>query len=137
MIDPKLERFFKEFEKAIAEHDFAKLGGLYGDSTVIAGPRGSAIRTKADVLVQARNASTFYKSVGQTSLKILSICQTQITECYSLVKICWGATFHAPRDRVVEFDDSYLVQTHGAPKIIVLIAHQDERAVLKKLGIDT
>ena len=128
-------RFFNEFERAIAEHDFGKLGALYADSMIIAGPRGSAIRTRADFLAQARNASTFYESVGQTSLNIRSIHQTPITECYSLVKVRWGATFRATGDRVVEFDDSYLVQTEGASTIIALIAHQDERAVLEKLGV--
>ena len=136
MIDQKLQRFFTEFKRAIDEHDFEKLGALYADSFISAGPSGSVIRTRADFLAQARSASTFYESVGQTSLNILSMRQTPITECYSLVKVSWGATFRATGDRVVEFDDSYVVQaTEGAPKIIVLIAHQDERAVLKRLGV--
>ncbi|MGZ4908023.1 MAG: nuclear transport factor 2 family protein [Halobacteriota archaeon] len=136
MIDQKLQRFFTEFERVIGEHDFEKLGALYADSFISAGPSGNAIRTRADLLAQARNASTFYESVGQTSLKILSMQQTPITECYSLVKVSWGATFRATGDRVVEFVDSYVVQViEEAPKIIALIAHQDERAVLKRLGV--
>ncbi|MGZ4904533.1 MAG: nuclear transport factor 2 family protein [Halobacteriota archaeon] len=135
MIDQKLHRFFTEFERAIGENDFEKLGALYADSFISAGPSGSAIRTRTDLLAQARNASTFFESVGQTSLKILSMQQTPVTEYYSLVKVTWGATFRATGDRVVDFDDSYVVQIEGAPEIIALIAHQDERAVLKRLGV--
>ncbi len=136
MIDQKLQRFFTEFERAIGENDFEKLGALYADSFISAGPSGSAIRTRTDLLAQARNASTFYEGVGQTSLKILSMQQTSITGCYSLIKVSWGATFRATGDRIVEFEDSYVVQAiEGTPKIIALIAHQDERAVLKRLGV--
>ncbi len=136
MTDQELQRLFAEFERAIGAHDFEKIGELYSDFFISAGPTGSAMRTRAELVAQARTASAFFESIGQTSLKLVSMQQTPISEHYSLVKVSWGATFRATGGRVIEFDDSYVVQaTGGETKIIALIAHQDERTVLKRLGV--
>jgi len=83
-----------------------------------------------------RQASEFYKSIGQTSLKIVSLEETEISNHYSLVTVRWLATFRKTGDKLVEFDDSYVVHRIGRePKIVVLIVHQDERKALKELGL--
>jgi len=97
------------------------------------GPTGVIASSKAEFLAGARQASEFYKSIGQTSLKIVSLEETEISDHYLLVAVRWGATFRMTGDTIVEFDDLYVVQRIGRElKIVVLIAHQDERKVLKE-----
>jgi hypothetical protein len=44
--------------------------------------------------------------------------------------------FRKTKDRLIEFDVSYLVQKTGSePKIILFIAHQDEQQAMKELGL--
>lgn len=57
MIDQELQRLFAEFERAIGAHDFETMGDLYADSFMSAGPTGSAMRTRAELLTQAHAAS--------------------------------------------------------------------------------
>ena len=40
MINPKLKKFFTEFEKAIGAREFEKIGALYTDPFVLANPDG-------------------------------------------------------------------------------------------------
>jgi ketosteroid isomerase-like protein len=136
MTDEALKNLFTEFEKAIGALDFEKIGELYADSFMAIGPDGVITSSKAEFLEGAHQAGEFYKSIRQTSLTIVSLEETEISKHYSLVTVRWGATFSKTGDKLVEFDDSYVVQRIGPePKIVVLIAHQDERKVLKELGL--
>ena len=66
----------------------------------------------------------------------MSLEETEISNHYSLVTVRWLATFRKTGDKLVEFDDSYVVHRIGRePKIVVLIVHQDERKALKELGL--
>jgi hypothetical protein len=57
---------------------------------------------------------------------------------YSMVVVRWGLTFEKTGARVIEFDISYIIQETGiAPKIILLIAHEDEEEAMKKLELQT
>jgi hypothetical protein len=79
----QLKEFFAEFEKAISQNNFEKIGELFGDSFISAGPNGYTARTRGEFLAQARAASAFYQSIGQTSLKIASMDEKPIGAYYS------------------------------------------------------
>ncbi|MFZ3384685.1 MAG: hypothetical protein WA144_12235 [Candidatus Methanoperedens sp.] len=67
-------------------------------------------------MVMAKKAAQFYKSVGQTSAKILSMDETG--------------------NKSIEFDVTYFIQKTGPePEIIMFIAHQDEGKAMKELGL--
>ncbi|KCZ71386.1 hypothetical protein ANME2D_02114 [Candidatus Methanoperedens nitroreducens] len=84
----------------------------------------------------ASKAAEFYRSVRQTSAKILSMGETQISREYSMVKVHWGATFEKTGNKLVEFDVTYFIQKTGTePKIIMFIVHQDEERAMKELGL--
>ena len=79
----------------------------------------------------------FYKRVGRKSAKIISKRVMPICNEYSMVVVRWGVTFEKTGARLIEFDISYIVQETGiAPKIILLISHEDEGAAMKKLGLE-
>ncbi len=109
---------------------------LYTDSFMSAGPTGIIARSKAEFLKEARVASEFYRSIGQTSARIISLDEIPISEQYSLVNVHWGVTFRKIGDTPVEFDVSYVVQKMGVePRIVLFIAHQDEQKAMKELGL--
>jgi hypothetical protein len=84
----------------------------------------------------ASKAAEFYRSVGQTSAKILSMDEIEISNEYSMVRVHWGVTFKKTGNRLIEFDVTYFIQKTGhEPKIIMFIAHQDEERAMKELGL--
>ena len=136
MMDAKLQKMFEEFEKAFASLDIEKNAEFFADTFISAGPRGTIAQSKSEFLKLANQAAEFYRSVGQTSAKIVSIDEITISKEYSLVKVHWGVTFKKTGDKLIEFDVSYLVQNVGSePKIILFIAHQDEQKAMLELGL--
>ncbi len=86
----------------------------------------------------ASKAAEFYRNIGQTSAKILSIDETMISNGYSMVKVHWGVTFKKTKSKLIEFDVTYFIQkTDWEPKIIMFIAHEDEEKAMKELGLLT
>ena len=74
--------------------------------------------------------------MGRNSAKIISRRVVPICNDYSMVVIRWGIGFEKAGGRLLEFDISYIVrETDDDPKIILLIAHEDEEAVIKKMGL--
>jgi hypothetical protein len=131
-----VRKLFSEYEKAFSALDIERSAGFFTDTFVSAGPKGIITNSKAELLKSARKAADFYRSVGQTSAKILSIVEETITPQYSMVKVHWGVTFKKTEDRLIEFDVSYLLQKIGeTPKIILFIAHQDEQKAMQELGL--
>ena len=135
-MDPSLKRLFDAYEKAFNALDMKKTAEFFADSFISAGPKGSIANSKTEFLQKAEQANAFYKSVGRSSARILSLEETPISDQYSMVKVHWGVTFRKTGNRVIEFDVSYLVQKTGPePKIILFVAHQDEEAAMKELGL--
>lgn len=131
-----IKKLFTEYAAAFAALDFRKQAGFFADTFIMAGPHGVVSENKSEFLKKASKAADFYKRVGQTSAKLISLHETPISDQFSLVKTHWGVTFQKTGDRLIEFDVSYLVQTNGSePKIILAIAHQDEQQAMKELGL--
>lgn len=132
----KLEKMFTEYEKAFSKLDIRTSAEFFADSFISAGPKGTIAQNKEEFMKKAAQASEFYKSVGQTSAKIISKNFIPISDQYTMAIIHWGVTFEKTGDELIEFDVSYIVHETGAePKIILFIAHQDEEEAMKKLGL--
>jgi|SRR5688572_961102 len=133
----KLEKMFTEYEKAFSTLDIRKNAEFFADTFISAGPKGTIAQSKEDFIKKAGQAAEFYKSVGQTSAKIISKNFIPISDHYTMATVHWGVMFQKTGDELVEFDVSYFVQeTGGDPKIILFIAHQDEEAAMKELGLN-
>ncbi len=136
IMDESIGRLFAEYEKAFAALDLSKSAEFFADTFISAGPRGVIAQSKAEFMKLAHQAADFYKTVGQTSARILSSEEVPISNEYSMVKVHWGVTFKKTRDRLIEFDVTYFVQKIGnEPKIIMFIAHQDEQKAMEELGL--
>jgi len=131
-----VKNLFAQYENAFNALDVEKQVPLFAEHFISAGPRGSIALGRDEFARMASKAAEFYKSIGQTSAKILLMDETAISNEYSMVKIHWGATFKKTGNKLIEFDVTYFIQkTSPEPKIIMFIAHQDEEKAMKELGI--
>jgi hypothetical protein len=131
-----INKLFAEYEKAFNALEVEKQVPFFAEHFISAGPQGSIAVGRDEFARMAGKAAQFYKSVGQTSAKILSMEEHAISNEYSMVKIHWGVTFAKTGNKLVEFDVTYFIQKTGSePKIIMFIAHQDEEKAMKELGI--
>ena len=131
-----IKKLFREYEKAFNSLDTRKNAKLMADTFISAGPKGTIAQSKKEFLNMAGKAAAFYKKVGQTGAKILSMKEYPLSDSYTMVTVHWGVTFKKTGRKPVEFDVSYLVQhTESKPKIILFISHQDEQEAMKKLGL--
>ena len=89
-MDNKLKRMFEDYEKAFASLDIEKSTEFFADTFISAGPQGTIAHSKSEFLTFAHQAAEFYRSVGQTSAKILSLNENIISQEYSMVKVHWG-----------------------------------------------
>ncbi len=129
-------KLFAEYEKAFNALEVEKQVSLFAEHFISAGPRGSIALGRDEFARMASEAAKFYKSVGQTSAKILSMDETAISTEYSMVRVHWGVTFEKTGNKLIEFDVTYFIQeTDAEPKIIMFIAHQDEERAMKELGL--
>ncbi|VVB94948.1 Uncharacterised protein [uncultured archaeon] len=131
-----IKKLFVEYEKAFNVLDVEKQVPFFAEHFISAGPRGSIAQGRDEFARMASKAAEFYRSVGQTSAKILSMDETAISREYSMVKVHWGVTFEKTGNRLIEFDITYFIQKTGTePRIIMFIAHQDEEKAMKELGL--
>ncbi len=136
MDNTQIEKLFIEYERAFNDLDVKKSAEFFADTFISAGPKGTIAQNKKDFLKKADQASAFYRSVGQTSARIISKNIITISDQYTMVTVHWGATFRKTGDKLIEFDVSYIVyQPEDEPSIILFIAHQDEQEAMKKLGL--
>ena len=134
--DESIRKMFAEYEKAFAALDIQKNTEIFADTFISAGPRGAIAQSRAEFVKMAHQAADFYKSVGQTSARILAMDEVPISNEYSMVKVHWGVTFKKTGDKLIEFDVTYFVQKIAPePKIIMFIAHQDEQKAMQELGL--
>lgn len=131
-----VKKLFEEYEKAFNALEVEKQVPFFAEHFISAGPRGSIAQGRDEFSRMASEAAKFYRSVGQTSAKILSMDETAISGEYSMVKVHWGVTFAKTGNKLIEFDVTYFIQKTGPePKIIMFIAHQDEEEAMKDLGL--
>jgi hypothetical protein len=132
-----LTALFAEYEKAFSSLDLERSASFYAESFIAADPNGSKVfKNDARFRAEGEQQGTFYKRIGMTSARIISLAETPISRQYSLVKVHWGATSEKTADTLIEFDVSYLVQQTGdKPKIILYVSHEDEQRALTELGL--
>ena len=131
-----IKKLFEEYEKAFNALEVEKQVPFFAEHFISAGPRGSIAQGRDEFAKMAGEAAKFYRSIGQTSAKILSMVETAISREYSMVKVHWGVTFEKTGNRLIEFDVTYFIQKTGPePRIIMFIAHEDEEKAMKELGL--
>jgi len=131
-----VKKLFDEYEKAFNALEVEKQVPFFAEHFISAGPRGSIAQGRDEFAKMAGKAAEFYRNIGQTSARIITMSDTSISTEYSMVRVRWGVTFRKTKDKLIEFDITYFIQKTGPePKIIMFIAHEDEQKAMKQLGI--
>jgi hypothetical protein len=134
----QLDILFKQYETSFDKLDLKTVSGYCADAFMSAGPKGTIATTKKEFAEKAKQAVSFYRSVGRKSAKIISKRVMPICDTYTMVVIRWGITFEKTGSKLIEFDITYIVQETGIdPKIILLISHEDEEKAMQKLGLQS
>ncbi len=131
-----IHELFDGYAAAFDKLDFEKQAQYFADNFMMAGPNGIVSQSKEDFLQKAGAAADFYKKVGQTSARLISIDELPINREYVMVRTHWGVTFQKTGTRPVEFDISYVVHFEKPdPKIVLAMSHEDEQEAMQKLGL--
>jgi len=131
-----LEKMFSEYEDVFNSLDIEGSARFFADTFISAGPNGTISISKSDFVTEAQKTSDFYRSVGQTSAKIISKKYFPYSDNYTMVTVHWGATFRKLGNSPIEFDVSYLVHHTGNTAVIILfIAHPHDEEAMKKLSL--
>lgn len=104
-----IKKLFAEYEKAFNALEVEKQVPFFAEHFISAGPRGSIAQGRDEFAKMASKAAEFYRSVGQTSAKILSMDEIPISKEYSMVKVHWGVTFKKTGNKLIEFDVTYFI----------------------------
>src|SRR4051812_19068365 len=99
-----IEQLFTEYAQTFDKLDFNTQAQFFADTFMMAGPAGVVSKNKAEFLQKADKAAAFYKGVGQTSARLLSMDERPISADYVIVKAHWGVTFQKTGNKPVEFD---------------------------------
>ncbi len=105
-----VRKFFTEYEEAFNALDVEKQVPFFAEHFISAGPRGSIAIGRNEFAQMASKAAEFYRNIGQTSARILSMDENVISNGYSIVKVHWGVTFKKTKDKLIEFDVTYFIQ---------------------------
>ncbi len=74
-----IKKLFAEYEKAFNALEVEKQVPFFAEHFISAGPSGSIAVGRDEFAKMARSAAEFYRNVGQTSAKILSMVETEIS----------------------------------------------------------
>ena len=89
----KVKKLFAEYEKAFDKLEVEKQVPMFAEHFISAGPKGSIAQGRDEFMKLSHQAAEFYRSVGQTGAKILSMQETPISNEYSMIKVHWACTF--------------------------------------------
>ncbi len=136
-MDAAVKSLFDAYERAFDALDIEKQVEFFSETFISAGPRGTIAQNRDEFMAMSHQAADFYRSVGQTSARIVSMEERAISDQYSMVPVHWACTFESTGDRSIEFDVTYFLQkTDPAnPRIIMFVAHQDEEQAMRELGL--
>lgn len=136
-MDAAVKKLFADYEKAFDALDIEKQVDFFADTFISAGPKGTIAQGRDQFMKMSRQAADYYRKLGQTGARILSMKETPISDQYSFVTVHWGATFRKTGDKPVEFDVTYVLMRVDPkkPRIIMFVTHQDEEETMKELGL--
>ncbi len=112
-MESSIKKLFSEYERAFNALEVEKQVPFFAEHFISAGPGGSIAQGRDEFAKMATKAAEFYRRVGQTSAKILSMDEIPISNEYSMVRVHWGVTFRKIGNRLIEFDVTYFIQKTG------------------------
>ena len=139
-----LERFFKSYEegfnRALTDNapDIMASAAAFADCFVAASPAGVQCgKNDAQFLAAIPQGYEFYRSIGITSMSIVSLKTTFIDSLHAMVTVTWRSDYinRSGVEGSIIFDVTYILQMIGGSFRIFAWITGDEQAELKAHGL--
>jgi ketosteroid isomerase-like protein len=130
----RVKAFFMEYEGANASSDVARIGDLYAQTFMFAGPNGVQVVKKEDFLKVVPKMKVHFASLGLSETKIQTVEVSTITSKYLLVNTAWKMTVrNSGGSKQVDSFATYILEQEAEDifRIVFQIDHQDLPSVIK------
>ncbi len=140
---PLLDQFFHSyadlFNQALRS-DEPDIGGIqqsFSSCFIAANPMGVNCGHNDEEFMRAMlQGFTFYKSVGVTTMEIISLESSILDDFHQMTKIFWRCKYTTKKDSTgsIEFENIYFTQTRDGKHRIFAYITGDEQAAWKNVG---
>src|SRR5882724_138956 len=93
-----LRSFFRAFERENAAADVEGLARLYAPAILVAGPDGSQVVSRDDLLRAIPKRKQMFEAAGHRSTKLAGLQETRLDDRYTLARTEWQWQFVASGD---------------------------------------
>jgi ketosteroid isomerase-like protein len=129
-----LRSFFGAFERENAAADVEALARLYAPSILVAGPNGSQVVSRDDLLRAIPKRKQMFETAGHRSTKLAALQETKLDDRYTLARTEWRWQFDAPAELTVP--STFIVDRSGTElRIVLYMMHHDIARLLKDHGL--
>jgi len=132
-----LNQFFERYAELSLGPQPELLATLYALTFIVGGPQGSrAFTNDARFVEWLRQVADYNRQHGMRELRVVSIRDAALSPRHTLASVTWGARFEKTRDRLIEFEISYLLeQAEDEWRILSYISRSDQHAEMAKAGL--
>jgi hypothetical protein len=123
-----LRSFFGAFERESAAADAEGLARLYAAAILVAGPNGSQIVSRDDLLRAIPKRKQMFEAAGHRSTKLAALQETKLDDRYTLARTEWQWQFVPRGDAPTELTlpSTFIVERlNGELRIVVYMMHHD------------
>ena len=128
-----LRSFFGAFERENAAADIDRLARLYAPAILVAGPNGSQVVSRDDLLRAIPKRKQMFEAAGHRSTKLAALQETKLDDRYTLARTEWLWQFARSGEAPTELTlpSTFIVERlDGEFRIVVYMMHHDIGRVL-------
>ncbi|HYE43451.1 MAG TPA: nuclear transport factor 2 family protein [Caulobacteraceae bacterium] len=142
-MQPDFDAFFARYAEAYnrsldGEVQDEAIRAAFADCFISAGPEGSMCGKNDDSFsATLEEAYAFYRKIGTKRMSVRRVHVTPIDEAHHLARVYWSADYVKKDGQplTIDFDVSYLTQTHGGRTRIFAFVAGDELGLYRRHGL--
>ncbi len=136
-MDLLIKEFLRHYAEANSASDIARMGALYADTFLFAGPKGVQAVKKEDFLQAVPRIKDRFSAMGLRETRLGSLESTALNSKYVLAKTGWTMTVRTPAGAMKQVDAfaTYILwqKEDGMLVIVFQLDHQDLATLIKNL----
>ena len=133
-----MKEFFEGFESNGNALDMDLIASQYGDTFMFADPNGTRVIEKQKFLAALPSRQAFFKTLGHTSTRILSLDETRLDDQYVMVRAHLLMHFEPaaaqPLDAKLDSTFIFFIK-EDAPRIVMHLEHEDLQQAMQARGL--
>lgn len=143
-MQPDFDRFFQRYADAYnasldGEVQVRAIRSAFADCFVAAGPQGSTCGHNDEEFSRTlHEAYDFYRKIGTRRMSVRRVHVTPVDDSHHMARVYWSADYVRNADGrpiTIDFDVTYLTQTHGGQTKIFAFVAGDELGLYRKYGL--